>query len=315
MLFSASSAKKQAIPPSRRKGLHDSARFDNGPGTFQFDGKRIKLPVIGWIKTREPLRFSGKPLSATVRRVADRWFVAVPVEMEIPDPVRESQAAVGIDLGVSPAVTLSNGEKLEGPKALRRYLEQLQRLSRALSRKVKGSSNWRKWAMKLARLHARIANIRQDWLHKTTTWLVRNFSLLGLEDLNVRGMLANEKLARHIADIGMSEFRRQLQYKAALYGAEVIVADRWFPSSKICSACGALAEKMPLAVREWTCACGARHDRDLNAAKNLERLALTTVSCTGSEACGEEGSGFDLAIGVKPASVKQESNLTYLGRV
>jgi putative transposase len=211
--------KKQGrYPKFKNKGVRDSARFDNGPGTFECDGKRVRLPVIGWVKLREDLSFSGKALSTTVNRVADRWFLSVPVEVDLPEAVRESQAGVGIDLGVSTAATLSSGKKLPGPKPLQAHWERLQRLSRWHSRKKKGSNNRRKSAMRLARWHARIANVRQDWLHQTTTRLVREFSVMGIEDLNVRGLMATEKLARKIADIGFQEFRRQLEYKARLYG-------------------------------------------------------------------------------------------------
>jgi putative transposase len=305
--------KQSRYPKFKKKGMRDSARLDNGPGTFEFDGKRVRLPVIGWVKLREELRFSGKALSTTVSRVADRWFLSVPIEVDLPEPVRESQAAVGIDLGVSTAATLSSGEKLAGPKPLQAYLERLQRLSRWHSRKKKGSNNRRKSALRLARLHARIANVRQDWLHQTTTRLVREFSVIGIEDLNVRGLLATEKLARNIADIGFHEFRRQLQYKAGRYGAEVVTASRWFPSSKICSACGRLSEELPLSIREWSCACGTLHDRDANAARNLRRYALDRASCARINACGEEGSGAGLTASVKPASLKQESAMSHLG--
>jgi len=153
--------KKQGrYPKFKKKGVRDSARLDNGPGTFEFDGQRVRLPVIGWVKLREELRFSGKALSTTVNRVADRWFLSVPVEVDLPEAVRESQAGVGIDLGVSTAATLSSGKKLPGPKPLQAHLERLQRLSRWHSRKKKGSNNRRKSAMRLARLHARISNVR-----------------------------------------------------------------------------------------------------------------------------------------------------------
>ena len=270
--------KQGRYPKFKKKGVRDSARFDNGPGTFEFDGKRVRLPVIGWVKLREELRFSGKALSTTVRRVADRWFVSVPVEVDLPEPVRESQAAVGIDLGVNTAATLSSGEKLPGPKALPAHLERLQRLSRWHSRKKQGSNNRRKSAMRLARLHARISNVRHDWLHQTTTRLVCEFAVIGIEDLNVRGMMATEKLARNIADIGFREFRRQLEYKARLHGAQLVTASRWFPSSKICSECGRISEGLPLSIREWTCECGTFHDRDINAARNLHRNALDRAS-------------------------------------
>jgi putative transposase len=167
--------------------------------------------------------------------------------------------------------------------------------------------------MQLARLHARISHVRQDWLHQTTTRLVREFAVLGIEDLNVRGMMANQKLARNIGDIGFHEFRRQLEYKARLYGAELVTASRWFPSSKICSECGLIAEGLPLSIREWTCECGAFHDRDINAARNLRRYALDRASCARINACGEEGSDAGLTASVKPASLKQESAMSCLG--
>ncbi|HJY87400.1 MAG TPA: transposase [Candidatus Acidoferrales bacterium] len=293
-------------PRFKKKGRKDSARLDNGPGTFKFEGKRICLPIVGWVKMREGLRFAGKPLSATVSCVAGRWFVSVPVEVERPAPVRESQAATGVDLGVRTVARLSSGEKLEGPKALQANLSRLRRLSRQHSRKVKGSSNRRKHARKLGRLHARIANLRRDWLHKTTSGLVKRSSVIGIEDLNVKGMMANQRLARPISDIGFHEFRRQLLYKSALYGSEIVLADRWFPGSKTCSACGRIAEELPLSVQEWTCACGQFHNRDVNAARNLLSYALTRASCARRNACGEEGSGRSHAP-VKPTSVKQES--------
>jgi putative transposase len=306
--------KKQGrYPKFKKKGVRDSARLDNGPGTFEFDGKRVRLPVIGWVKLREELRFSGKALSTTISRVADRWFLSVPVEVDWPEPVCESQAGVGVDLGVSTVVTLSSGVKLPGPKPLQAHLGRLQRLCRWHSRKKKGSNNRHKSAMRLARLHARISNVRRDWLHQTTTRLVREFSVIGIEDLNVRGLMANENLARNIGDIGFHEFRRQLEYKARLYGTDLVTASRWFPSSKICSACGRISEELPLSIREWTCECGTFHDRDINAARNLRRYALDRASCARINACGEEGSGAGLTASVKPASLKQESVLSPLG--
>ena len=236
--------KQGGYPKFKKKGVRDAARLDNGPGTFEFDGQRVRLAVLGWVKLREELRFSGQALSTTVRRVAGRWLVSVPVEVELPEAVRESQAAVGVDLGVSTAATLSSGRKLAGPKALHAHLERH-------SRKKQGSNHRRKSAMRLARLHARIANVRQDCLHQTTTRLVREFAVIGIEDLNVRGMMANEKLARNIGDIGFHEFRRQLEYKALLNGAELVTTSRLFPSSKNCSECGLLAEELPLLIRKW----------------------------------------------------------------
>jgi putative transposase len=182
---------------------------------------------------------------------------------------------------------VSDGTRHPAPKALGRRLRRLKRLNRALSRKRKGSANRRKAAARVAKLHARIASVRRDALHKATTAIVRGFAVIGIEDLNVSGMMANRKLARAIGDVGMHEFRRQLTYKAAMAGATIVVVDRWFPSSKTCSCCGVVADAMPLGVRDWTCAaCGAEHDRDLNAAINLRTAASSAVA-----ACGEARSG------------------------
>ncbi|HVA89993.1 MAG TPA: RNA-guided endonuclease TnpB family protein, partial [Chloroflexota bacterium] len=300
--------KKEArYPKFKKKGRHESFRADNGPGTFRCEGKRIKLPILGWVRMREALRFAGRPLSVTISREADRWFASVAVQIDHSVPVRENQAAVVVDLGVTALATLSDGTVVEGPKALRGHLKQLRQLSRSVARKVKGSANRRKAGRKLARLHARIAHVRADALHKLTCDLVRRFTLLGIEDLHVRGMLANHRLARAVADVGMGEFRRQLTYKAALAGTRLVVVDRFFPSSKTCSACGAKFADLPLAVRAWTCpACGAAHDRDVNAAINVRNLAVSSTVL----ACGETGSGRCLAT-VKPVLVKQEPVAVY----
>ena len=254
---------------------------------------------------RETLRFKAKILSATVSRVADRWFVSLAVDTQDTShlPKAENQGAVGVDLGVKALATLSTGETIPGPKAHKALLVRLQRLSRSASRKVKGSSNRRKARAKLARLHARIAAIRSDALHKLTTGLTRRFHTIGIEDLNVRGMVKNSHLARSVADMGFFEFRRQLEYKTAMRGGEVVVANRWFASSKTCSDCGHKLNDLPLSVREWTCpACGTDHDRDVNAARNLQNMAVSSTVA----ACGEEGSGLRRKTKTKPASMKQE---------
>jgi putative transposase len=193
---------------------------------------------------------------------------------------------------------------VESPKALRRNLKKLKRLSRSLNRKVKGSANRRKARAKIAKLHARIANIRGDALHKLTTNLVRRFDVIGIEDLNVRGMMANGRLARAVADVGMSQFARQLVYKAEMSGARVVVADRWFPSSKMCSNCGHVHGGLTLSDRYWRCdECGVVHERDRNAAINLMRFAASSAVT----ACGKEGSDVGSRTAVNPASMKQES--------
>jgi putative transposase len=188
--------------------------------------------------------------------------------------------------------------KVFAPKPLRRHLHKLKRLSRSLTRKQRGSRNRAKAKTKLARLHRRIADIRTDVLHKLTTSLTR-YRTIVIEDLNVSGMLANRTLARAIADVGFFEFRRQLQYKAEMAGSTVLVVDRWFPSSKLCSACGARNGALTLSERIWTCApCGTSHDRDVNAARNLARYAESSPA----SACGAEGAGREDDFAAKPAA-------------
>jgi putative transposase len=184
---------------------------------------------------RESLRFEGKLMSATVSRVADRWFVSITVDtLTIAMTQAKNQGAVGVDLGVSALATLSTAEAVTGPKAYKALLCRLQRLSRSLSRKTKGSINRKKAKFKLARLHARISNVRKDALHKLTSDLTCRFHTIGIEELNVRGMVKNRHLARSVSDMSFFEFRRQLEYKAAQHGGQVVVADRWYPSSKTC---------------------------------------------------------------------------------
>ena len=316
-------AGRAKYPKFRKKGVHD--RFTLTNDQFSVEGSRIRIPALGWVRMREPLRFEGKITSATVSRVADRWFVSIAVDTQDTSHLAqaENQGAVGVDLGVSALATLSTGETITGPKPHKALLNRLRRLSRSLSRKQKGSSNRAKAKAKLARLHARIATIRSDALHKLTTDLTRRFHTIGIEDLNVRGMMANRHLARSIADMSFFEFRRQLEYKAAMRGGQVWVADRFYPSSKTCSCCGHKLDDLPLSVRAWTCpSCSTHHDRDVNAAINLKTMAerhgtneplaqtiakANAVSSTVS-ACGEEGSGPVRQRGTKPASRKQEEN-------
>lgn len=296
-------AGRARYPQFRKKGVHD--RFTLTNDQFDIDGSRIRIPNLGWVRMRETLRFAGKIMSATVSRVADRWFVSIAVDT--PDrshlPQAENQGTVGVDLGVSALATLSTGETIPGPKPHKALLGRLRRLSRSLSRKVKGSANRRKAKAKLARLHASIAAVRSDALHKLTTDLTRRFHTIGIEDLNVLGMLRNRRLARSIADMGFFEFRRQLEYKAAMRGGQVVVADRFYVSSKTCSACGEKLDELPLSVREWVCpSCAVIHDRDVNAAINLKNMAASSAV----SACGEEGAGSGRKARVKPASMNQE---------
>ena len=267
-----------------------AARLDNGPGTFKFDRKKVRLPKIGWIKTFECFRWpEGRPLSATLKREGERWFLAVVAEIEILSEHSDNQTinALGIDLGLTSALTLHTGEKVESPKPLRNNLRKLARLQRKLSRSKKGGSNRKKLIAKVSRLHWHIAQVRYDWQHKVTTQLSQNFNMICVEDLNVKGMMKNHPLARSISDVGWSELLRQLSYKTT-----TIKVGRFFPSSKKCSNCSNIVKALTLNVREWSCpTCGTVHDRDINAAKNILVEGLRTASCAGSNASGDGSSG------------------------
>jgi putative transposase len=290
-------AHKAHRPRFKRKGRHDSFFAGASNGSFRCAGNRIRLPHVGWVGMRQELRFAGRLISATVSRTAGRWFVAVLVDTPWETPPRENQACAGIDLGLNALATCSDGTAFPAPRPLRAALRRLRRASRRLGRKQEGSRNRAKARARLARKHYRVANVRRDALHKTTTAVIRLFAVVAVEDLNVRGLASNSHLARAILDVGLYEFRRQLAYKAQMYGTLVVVADRWFPSSKLCSACGHKRDDLPLSTRVWECtACGARHDRDLNAARNL--AALCTLGRRKMHACGDRSSTPADTVGV-----------------
>ena len=298
--------KKSKAPCFRKRGKDD--RFSISNDQFKIDENKISIPKLGWVRMAEKLRFKGKLIEATISRIADKWFVSIAVELDSTNMFKrtDNQGVVGIDLGIKTAVVPSKGDSFTSPQPLKTLLKRLQRLSKALSRKQKRSKNYAKAQVRLAKLHARIRNIRQDWLHKVTTYLVRTFNVLSIEDLNVSGMIKNRKLSRAISDIGFYEFRRQLEYKAKVYHAEIKVADRWFASSKTCSCCEHVLDKLELSTRTWTCPnCKTEHDRDWNAAKNLEKLAGSQPASV----CGEESAGIcDVYTNVKLSSMKQKIN-------
>ncbi|HSX12944.1 MAG TPA: RNA-guided endonuclease TnpB family protein [Chlamydiales bacterium] len=263
-------------PQFRKKGRHD--RFTLTNDQFDIKDLQIRIPHLGWVRMREHLRFAGKIISATISRIADKWFVSVTVE--IPDPLKAlpNTSQVGVDLGVSHLATLSTGEKISGPKPHTALLKRLRSFSKGLSRKQKGSKNRAKAKTKLARLYARIANIRLDAIHKFTTELVNRFSIICIEDLNVTNMLKNRRLSRCILDMGFYELRRQLEYKTKKYQSKLICVDRYFPSSKTCSNCKNVICELPLSIRHWKChACGIMHDRDVNAAINLVNYTASSA--------------------------------------
>ena len=272
-----------------------SRKRSRASATFTTSGFRYRDGQVRLAKTNTPLAIvwsrplpdGAEPSTVTVSRdAAGRWHVSILVECPI-ETLPAAETAVGIDAGITSLVTLSTGEKVTNPKHERRDRARLTRAQRSLSRKAKGSANRAKARLKVARVHARITDRRRDVLHKLSTRIIRENQTVIIEDLSVRNMVRNHTLARAISDASWAELRRQLEYKADWYGRTVIAVDRWYPSSKTCSACGHLATKMPLNVREWTCAaCGVRHDRDVNAAKVLCAAGLAV------QACGE---------GVRPA--------------
>ncbi|MFF4541969.1 RNA-guided endonuclease InsQ/TnpB family protein [Streptomyces aureus] len=263
-----------------RKKSKASAEYTRSAFTWR-DGKLMLAKMADPLDIRwsRPLPEGAEPTTATVSRdAAGRWFVSLLCQDTI-TTVPAATAAVGIDAGITSLVTLSTGEKIANPRHERRDRARLARAQRELSRKAKGSANRAKARRKVAKVHARIADRRRDFLHKLSTRLVRENQTVVIEDLSVRNLLKNGKLARAVSDASWTELRSMLEYKCAWYGRELVVIDRWFPSSKLCGGCGAVREKLPLHVRAWTCGCGAVHDRDVNAARNILAAGLAASAC------------------------------------
>lgn len=319
-------ARKARFPKFKKKGQNDSFALWNDQ--FQVDGQRIQIPKLGWVRMRESLRFDGKIMGATVRKSGHRWVVSI--QVETPDPTAAHPvpgSVVGVDLGISCLMALSRHlpdgrTKIENPKPLRKAMRRVKKLARRCSRQeearkkrnAKTSRRALKRRASLSRVHARVAAVRRDAIHKATTAVANAFETVVLEDLNVSGMLKNHKLAQSIHDAAFGEIRRQYEYKTTMRGGRTVIADRFFASSKIASCCGHRMEKMPLSVRDWACpACGVVHDRDENAAKNLEYIVvgptwaeppLADLAATRGEMkalAGSQGS-------VKPSSVNREYN-------
>ncbi|MEB3282163.1 MAG: RNA-guided endonuclease TnpB family protein, partial [Lyngbya sp.] len=269
---------KKGFPKFKKKGRNDSFYLE---GSIKFESNRIKLPKIGWVKTFERLPTGIKPKNVVVSRHADRWLVSFKIETE-PMLTPKFIDVVGVDLGIKTLATLSTGEVFEGAKAYKKLEAKLSRLQYLNRKKTIRSKNWQKAQLQIAKLHRRIANLRKDTLHKLTTYLAKNHSQIVIEDLNVSGMMANRKLAKAVGDMGFYEFRRQLEYKTELYGSELLIADRWFPSSKTCSNCGTVKESLFLSERVFNCShCNFSCDRDLNAALNLAMAVSSTVAACG----------------------------------
>lgn len=261
--------RKVAPPRFRsRKDNRQAIRFTKNARFKVLDNGRLRLPKIGDLPVRWSRQLPADPSSVTViRDAAGRYFASFVVQTT-DAPLPETDSEVGIDLGLTHFAVLSDGTKVAAPKFLRRAARKLRRLQQDLSRKTKGSNNRKKAVVKVARAHARVADTRRDWQHKLSTRIIRDNQAVYVEDLCVAG-LGRTRQAKSVHDAGWASFTAMLEYKAARYGRTFARTDRWFPSTRMCSDCGRVNEKMALNVRAWDCPCGSHHDRDHNAAINI----------------------------------------------
>lgn len=293
--------RKPGYPRFKRRGLRDSFYVANDQ--FTLNGKRIRIPKLGWVRMRERFRFNGdKIMSATISRTAGHWSVSIQVERDLGDVPQATGLALGIDVGIKNIAVTSDGRVFANRRSTRRFAGRLRLAQKRVSRRQKGSKNRRKAVAKLATVHERIANVRRDTLHKSSTDAITKaglISMIVLEDLNVAGMLKNHRIAKALSDASVSELHRQIVYKAAQRGIRVLRADRFFPSSKMCSDCGALKAELGLGERDYVCqGCGLSIDRDLNAAINLRNLAGGfPVSACRLGGAGPDSSGTKPPIG------------------
>jgi putative transposase len=307
--FAAFFGKRARYPRFKSRRGRQSAHYTRS--AFTLRGGALRLA-----KTDAPLRFTWSwpdvdvgaldPAMVIVSREPDgRWYVTFAADAADAQPLPPAGHTVGVDLGVKDFAVTSDGEKIANPRHLARRARNLARYQRRLARCRSGSANRAKAAAKVARAHRKVRNARRDFLHRASTRLVRQNDVIVIEDLHVSGMIRNRSLAQAIADCGWGEFRRQLAYKCARYGRELVVIGRWYPSSKTCSACGHLLIELSLSTRHWTClSCGARHDRDINAAQNILAAGLAVARDSPGDACGA-GVRHSGSSRVRPA-VKQE---------
>jgi putative transposase len=287
------------FPRFKKKGrARDACRFTTGPIKVLADRKHVQLPRIGVLKSHESTRKlarrleqgTARILAATISRQADTWYVSLTVEVQRHVPAGNGKrTVVGVDAGIRHLAVLSTGVMVANPRSQEHQLHKLRRLNRQLARCKPGSKRRKQTRRQLARVHARAANLRRDATHKLTTALATRHGTVVVEQLNVAGMVRNRRLARVLSDAGLAELRRQLSYKTAWYGSRLVVADRFYPSSKTCSACGWVKGKLTIGERTFVCAtCGHIIDRDLNAARNLAKL-IDHVARSGRETLNARG--------------------------
>ncbi len=260
---------KPGFPRFRSRSMLGSLRFQNASLPNWAKGI-VKLSKFGPVKLAEKLPDIGCPKMVTLKREPDgKYFVTFSAEVEV-NLLPVANQVIGVDLGLTHLAILSNGEKIENPRKLANRLRHLRQQQRILSRRQKGSKRREKQRLRVAKIHSQVKNQRQYAAHQLTTKLIRENDVICIEDLKVKNMIKNPRLARHIADASWGEIRRQLEYKAEWYGRTLIVMDQWFPSSKTCSSCNHKLDELALNVRKWTCPkCGVDHDRDINAAQNI----------------------------------------------
>ena len=266
--------KLNGFPKFKKRGSRQSYTTDEQ--SVKVEGKRIKLPKIGWVRMFQELRFEGDIKKVTLSRTAHRWFVSLTVDTGTPYTPRDTRGlpVIGVDVGINSLATLDNGTHYENPRPLKRYEKKLKREQRKLSRKVFLSENWYKQKRKMERMHYRIACIREDAHHKATTEIVHSASVIGIETLKVTNMLKNHNLAKALSDSALGGFLSKLKSKAEMVGVKIVEAPQFFASSKTCSSCGKKKEKLSLSDRQYHCqSCGFVEDRDVNAAINLRTLA------------------------------------------
>jgi putative transposase len=265
-------SKRANHPVFKKKGLHDSFKISSG--FFKVVCKKIRIPKIGYIKMFESLRFEGHLVSVTISRKANRYFAAIHVECEDSDCFEnKSTETIGVDVGVR-QFALSNEIKFDVPQNYKEVLEKIKRLQVELSRKIKDSHNYLRLKEKIGILYLKLKNIREDFLHKVTTQLARNYASIAIEDLDVKSMMQNEYYSKSVANACFYTFRTMLKYKTKKFGSTLFEVNRYFASSKQCCICNYKLEELPLNIREWTCPnCLTLHDRDINAAINLKKQA------------------------------------------